>query len=127
MVTPYGRSINEREQAFFNAHGVEIPAFTAFECEHSHDIDKVTPSAIVERVLAHRAAIDNCDGVFVSCTALRSMETVEHLEAELDKPVVTSNASALWAALRRLNIDGHDVPAGRLYRSAAETDSARAA
>ena len=127
MVTPYGRSINEREQAFFNAHGVEIPAFTAFECEHSHDIDKVTPGAIVERVLAHRAAIDDCDGVFVSCTALRSMETVEHLEAELDKPVVTSNASALWAALRRLDIDGNGVPAGRLYRNATEADSARAA
>lgn len=127
MVTPYPRSINEREQAFFNAHGVEIPAFTAFECERSHEIDKVTPGAIVERVLAHRAAINDCDGVFVSCTALRSMETVERLEAELDKPVVTSNASAMWAALRRVNIDGNDVPAGRLYRSAAKSDSVRAA
>ena len=127
MVTPYPRAINEREQAFFNAHGVEIPAFTSFECGHSHDIDKVTPGAIVERVLAHRTAIDDCDGVFVSCTALRAMETVEHLEVELDKPVVTSNASALWAALRRLNIDGTSVPAGRLYRSAAEAGSAQAA
>ena len=69
----------------------------------------------------------DCDGVFVSCTALRAMETVEHLEVELDKPVVTSNASALWAALRRVNIDGPGVPAGRLYRSAAEAGSARAA
>ena len=129
MVTPYGRSTNAREQAFFNAHGVEIPAFTSFECRHSRDIDKVTPDAIVERVLAHRAAIDDCDGVFVSCTALRAMETVdvEHLEAELDRPVVTSNASALWAALRRLDIDGHGVPAGRLYRCVADADSARAA
>ena len=127
MVTPYGRSTNEREQAFFNAHGVEIPAFTSFECKRSRDIDKVTPGAIVERVLAHRAAIDDCDGVFVSCTALRAMETVEHLEAELGKPVVTSNASALWAALRRLDVDGCDVPAGRLYRRVAEADSARAA
>ena len=127
MVTPYGRSINEREQAFFNAHGVEIPEFTSFECRYSRDIDKVTPGAIVERVLAHRAAIDDCDGVFVSCTALRAMETVEHLEAELDKPVVTSNASALWAALRRVDVDGYDVPAGRLYRRVAAADSARAA
>ena len=95
---------------FFSAHGVEIPALASFECTHSRDIDKVTPDAIVERVLAHRAAIDDCDGVFVSCTALRAMETVEHLEAELDKPVVTSNASALWAALRRLDVDGHGVP-----------------
>ena len=127
MVTPYGRSTNEREQAFFNAHGVEIPAFTSFECAHSHDIDKVSPAAIVKRVLAHRAAIDDCDGVFLSCTALRAMETVEHLEAELDKPVVTSNASALWAALQRLKIDGCGVPAGRLYRHVAEADPARAA
>ena len=127
MATPYPRSINEREQAFFNAHGVEIPAFTAFQCEHSRDIDKVPPGAIVERVLAHRAEIDDCDGVFVSCTALRAMEVVEHLEAELNRPVVTSNASALWAALRRLNIDGTGVPAGRLYRSGAAVDSARAA
>ena len=127
MVTPYPLSINEREQAFFNAHGVEIPSFTSFECAHSHDIDKVTPAAIVERVLAHRAEIDDCDGVFVSCTALRSMDTIEHLEAELDKPVVTSNASALWAALRRLNIDGRDVPAGRLFRRTVDTDAARVA
>ena len=127
MVTPYPRAANEREQAFFSAHGVEIPAFASFECERSRDIDKVTPGAIVERVLAHRAAIDDCDGVFVSCTALRAMETVEHLEAELDKPVVTSNASALWAALRRLDVDGHDVPAGRLFRTAAAGGSAGAA
>ena len=126
MVTPYPRAANERERAFFNAHGVEIPAFASFECARSRDIDKVTPDAIVERVLAHRAAIDDCDGVFVSCTALRAMETVEHLEAELDRPVVTSNASALWAALRRLDVDGHDVPAGRLFRTEAEPGSAPA-
>ena len=127
MVTPYPRAVNERERAFFDAHGVEIPAFTSFECAYSHDIDKVTPGAIVERVLAHRAAIDDCAGVFVSCTALRAMETVEHLEAALDKPVVTSNASALWAALRRLDIDATGVPGGRLYRLAAEAASTLAA
>ena len=127
MVTPYPRSINEREQAFFNAHGIEIPKCSSFECEHSHDIDKVTPGAIVERVLARRTEIDDCEGVFVRCPALRSMETVEHLEAELDKPVVTSNACAMWAALRRLNIDGSGVPAGRLYRCAAEAGLVRAA
>ena len=125
MVTPYPRHINQREQDFFTAHGVEIPAFTSFECAHSHQIDKVTPRAIIDRVLENRDSIANCDAVFVSCTALRSMETIDHLENELDKPVVTSNASAIWAALRRLDIDGSDVGAGRLYRN--EQDSARVA
>ena len=42
MVTPYPGAVNEREQAFFRAGGVDIAAFTSFECRHSHEIDKVT-------------------------------------------------------------------------------------
>ena len=116
MVTPYRREVNQREQAFFNAHGVEIPAFTSFECQHSHDIDKVTPAEIVARVLENRTAIEACEAVFVSCTALRSMETIERLERELDRPVVTSNAATLWSALARLELDASAVPGGRLFR-----------
>ena len=127
MVTPYGRSINEREQRFFAGHGVEISAFTSFECERSRDIDKVTPRSIVERVLDRREAIEPCDGVFVSCTALRSMEAIETLERSLDKPVVTSNAAALWAALHRLGVDASGVPAGRLFGLPAPSSRARVA
>ena len=105
MVTPYPRSANEREQAFFNAHGVEIPAFTSFECEHSHDIDKVTPGAIVERVLAHRAAIDDCEGV----RELRATRDGDRRAPRggAGQAVITSNASAFATA----TADGHDVPA----------------
>ena len=116
MVTPYPHNVNEAEVAFFGAHGVEIDSFTSFECTRSLDIDKITPHEIVERVLANREAIATCDAVFVSCTALRSMDTIETLERELDKPVVTSNASTIWATLRRLGLDTSGVPAGRLYR-----------
>ena len=127
MITPYPREVNEREQAFFEAHGVEIPAFTSFECRHSHDIDKITPGEIFERVLASRETIADCDVVFVSCTALRSMETIEAIEAELAKPVVTSNASMIWAALARLDIDAGGVPGGRLYRLPKAAAPARVA
>jgi len=116
MVTPYPEKVNEREQTFFGAHGVEINTFTSFECAHSHEIDKITAHQIVERVLANQQAIEDCDAVFVSCTALRSMDTIELLEHELDKPVVTSNAATIWATLRRLGVDTSKVPGGRLYR-----------
>ena len=116
MLTPYGESINQREQAFFRAHGVAIADYTSFHCELSHEIDKITPAAIIDRVLAHGDAIEQCDGVFISCTALRAMETITTLEATLGKPVVTSNAAALWAALAKLNIDTQSVPCGRLFQ-----------
>lgn len=116
MVSPYPEKVNAREQTFFRAHGVEIDTLTSFDCSRSQDIDKITPSDIVKRVLENRETIETCDAVFVSCTALRSMDTIETLERELNKPVVTSNASTIWAALRRINVDTSRVPGGRLYR-----------
>lgn len=125
MVTPYPEKVNAREQAFFGAHGVEINTFTSFECAQSHEIDKITAHQIVKRVLANRQAIETCDAVFISCTALRSMDTIELLERELDKPIVTSNASTIWATLRRLGVDTNEVPGGRLYRLPPEAKVAR--
>lgn len=127
MVTPYPHTVNEREVTFFAAHGIEIDTFTSFECAHSQEIDRITPHQIVERVLANRDAIEACDTVFVSCTALRSMDTIELLEDALDKPVVTSNASTIWAALKRLGLDTSGVPGGRLYRLAGESTPSRVA
>ena len=126
MVTPYPHNMNEREVTFFEAHGVEINSFTSFECALSQDIDKITPHEIVERVLANREAIEACDAVFVSCTALRSMDTIETLERELNKPVVTSNASTIWAALKRIGLDTSGVPGGRLYRLPPESTPSKA-
>ena len=44
------------------------------------------------------------------------MATVETLEKELDRPVITSNSTALWLALVRLGIDTSNVKVGRLFR-----------
>lgn len=120
MVTPYRAEINRIEVQFFKDHGVEVAHSTTFDCPQSRDIDKINPQAIIDRVLEHRAQVDACDTVFISCTALRSMETIETLEGRLGKPVVTSNAAALWVTLRRLGVDGSRVPAGRIFRLPAE-------
>jgi maleate isomerase len=119
MVTPYRDEINRIEVRFFKDHGFEVARSTTFDCAESRLIDKIQPQAIIDRVLEHRAEVDACDTLFISCTALRSMETVETLEAKLGKPVVTSNASTLWAAMKRLGVDASRVPAGRLFRLAA--------
>jgi len=127
MLTPYPDDINRREQTFFGANGVEIPAFTSFGCPRSSDIDKVTPRAIIDRVLAERPRFEGCDGVFVSCTALRSMETIDRLEEALDLPVVTSNAATMWAVLCRLGVNPQEVAAGRLFEVSGGPRPARVA
>ena len=54
--------------------------------------------------------------LFLTCTGLRSVDVVETLERELDRPVITSNSTALWLALARLGVDMSKVKAGRLFR-----------
>ncbi|MEE8516203.1 MAG: hypothetical protein V3T02_06140 [Alphaproteobacteria bacterium] len=53
---------------------------------------------------------------FISCANIQAIDVIEQLEAELDRPVVTSNQVALWHALRTAGIMD-DLPGlGRLGR-----------
>jgi maleate isomerase len=49
------------------------------------------------------------DAVFVSCTSLRLVEQIEQLEAELGKPVTSSNHALAWHTLR---LAGYREPIG---------------
>ena len=52
----------------------------------------------------------------LSCTDMRSIEVIERLEAELDKPVVSSNQAMLFAACQALGMDTEIDGCGRLSR-----------
>lgn len=54
------------------------------------------------------------DGVFVSCTNYRTFEVMDRLEADLDKPVVTSNQATLWDVLGELGVDASSHVPGSL-------------
>lgn len=49
---------------------------------------------------AEEADCTQAEALFISCTALRTVGLVETLEANLGKPVVTSNQTMFWHALR---------------------------
>ena len=116
MVTPYPEKTNKIEVEFLKANGVDVVEFASFDCAKSRDIDKIPTDKIKAKVLEHRATIKKTDGVFISCTALRSIGAVESLERELGVPVVTSNQSTLWNVLRLMGVDSSGIPCGRLFR-----------
>jgi maleate isomerase len=116
MASPYPESVNDAERAFLKAHGFTVTAVLAFGCTKSQEIFRITPEAIVEAVLARRNEVMENDVLFLTCTGLRAVDVVETLEKELDRPVITSNSTALWLALVRLGIDTSNVKVGRLFR-----------
>jgi len=70
----------------------------------------------VNEELAREVNCPEADGIFISCTNFRALEGVEELEAELGKPVLTSNTTTMWHTLRRSGYDGPARLGGSLLR-----------
>jgi maleate isomerase len=98
VITPYIEEINARESAFLESHGFEVRFIDGFHLLDSIEIREVTGRQIVDFV--EQLSPKNVDGIFISCTSLRTFEIIDEIEKKYDVPVVTSNQASLWNALR---------------------------
>lgn len=64
---------------------------------------RVAPETIVQ--LAKECISPDSDALFISCTALRSVQVIKEIEKSINRPVVTSNQAAAWLASRISNIE----------------------
>jgi len=97
VATPYIEKLNALEKGFLEDHGFEVLGMKGLGLVSNLEIGKEPPSA------AYRLACDvfrpEADAVFISCTNFRTIEVIEALEADLGKPIVTSNQASMWKAL----------------------------
>lgn len=101
LATPYIDSVNEAERAFLQAHGFEVVGIEGLGLS-GKAIREVPPSAVAQ--LVRRADRPAAEALFVSCTDFRALEIAGQMEAELGKPVLTSNQVTLWGILRALQL-----------------------
>ena len=99
FASPYVPAINDQAVAFLAVTGVE----TVHRSEVSGTLDnygqgELTPEAVYELGLA--ADHPDADAVVLSCTDMRSVETLAKLETELGKPVITSNQAMVFQAMQ---------------------------
>jgi maleate isomerase len=114
VLTPYGRAVNEVVRRYVEARGFEIPLFGSFEEEDDARVARIEPASV--RAAALELGRDpRVDLVFVSCTSLRLVEAAEAIEAELGKPVTSSNHAMAWHALRLSGITDPLPGLGRLF------------
>lgn len=114
VLTPYIREVSEPFVGYFESHGLEVLNLHCLGIEDDRMMARLAPDSIVA------AALEVCDpaaeALFLSCTALRAAEVAGRIEAEIGRPVVTSNQAMFWRALRlagcELTVDGY----GRLLQ-----------
>lgn len=109
LATPYPEVIGTAARAYWEAGGLEVVAHCRLD---SPDIYAETEESAL--ALGRQADVPAADCVLISGTGLPTAGIVERLEAELGKPVVTSQAAMLWHALGALGLAGLGTGHGRL-------------
>ena len=114
LVGPYPHDIMKAEVKFLEFYGFEVPCYETFDCMTSEENRALKSEQIAQRVMDMRSVIDDCDGVFVSCTNILVMDQIEILEQALGKPIVTSNQATLWSIFQKMRIDSRGLHGGLL-------------
>jgi maleate cis-trans isomerase len=117
LATPYHDALNEHERQFFAACGIETVRMAGLGIGAGGPHEYVNIARVAEQeVYEHCRATDapEAQGMIVSCTDFRTAAVIPLLEAELGKPVVSSNLATFWAALRKAGISRPIAGFGRL-------------
>ena len=90
FLSPYIESVNERLREVIAQYGVETPVFGSFNESEDHKVAWIDHDSL--RLAVTELVKDaEVDGVFMSCTSLKTYGLLEELEAELGMPVLSSN------------------------------------
>lgn len=98
MLTPYTPSVTRTAVEFMQSQGFDVYSAACLGI----DLDD-THARISEEVLYQQALeLDwkSVDAIFLSCTAIRSLNVIERIERATGKVVITSNQATFWHALR---------------------------
>jgi maleate isomerase len=111
--TPYPASIHALAPPFFSSLGFDLQSHATLDILTMREVPTVTRERL--EAFVKRLDLSNCDALVLLATDLPTFGCLEDLEAKFGLPILSSNQTLLWAALKCLGIK----PAralGRLFR-----------
>lgn len=91
FLSPYIESVSSHLRKVINDHGVETPLFGSFNESEEAKVAWIDGRSIASAV-ASLADQGNVDGIFLSCTNLKTYGLIDPLQAQLGMPVLSSNS-----------------------------------
>lgn len=113
FASPYVASLNDLGIAFLADSGFETVSRADYPVAlGNYGQGELTPDAVYD--LGISANSESAEALVLSCTDMRSVETIERLETTIGKPVVTSNQAMMRVALDYLGQPCPSMTFGRL-------------
>jgi maleate isomerase len=118
FLSPYLEEVSANLRTVLQQNGVETPVFGTFGEAEETKVVRIS-GASVQSAARHLLAEGGLDGIFLSCTNLRTMDLIAPMEAELGLPVLSSNLVLAWH-LAQLSGDPKALQGpGRLFAAQA--------
>ncbi|MGI9476522.1 MAG: maleate cis-trans isomerase family protein [Hyphomicrobiaceae bacterium] len=115
LLTPYSLDVSARMQALLEDAGIEIAAFASFEEASDERVARLAPAS-VRAAIGEVARSADVDAVFASCTNLQTFSIIDAAEADIGKPVISSNAALAWDMRRKAGLGSITDGPGRLLQ-----------
>jgi maleate cis-trans isomerase len=111
--TPYPRAIDALARPFFERRGFALSDHRTLDIVRMADVPRLEPAA----VHAFASALDRrgAQAIVLLATDLPTFAVIDPLEAASGLPVLTSNQTLLWTALRRCGRTDDLAGLGRLF------------
>lgn len=120
LLAPYSARVTEGIAAYFEMSGLTVLNAACLGIMDDRDVARLEADTIIEAALA--ACHPEAEALFISCTALPAVTTLQVIEDRLGLPVVSSNQATFWRALRLAGCGDRIQGFGRLF---SEPGSAR--
>ena len=117
LASAYDDTVNAIAQGFLEANGFKVVAARGLGMVDNLAVGRLGPESAYE--LARGADRDDAEAMVLACTNWRTMDTIERLERDLGKPVVSTSQVSVWDALRMVGYRGEVTGYGQLLRSLA--------
>ena len=94
IVSPYIESVAVPVRQAFETAGFDVSTALSFGEEVEAHVARIDERSV--REAARQAAASGAEAIFLSCTNLRTLDVIDSLEAELGRPVLSSNLVLAW-------------------------------
>lgn len=112
LVSPYAVPVHEAVRRWMERRGFDVASSTAIDT-HEDEIHATIDAGRI--AAAARRAAKGVDAVVISCTALRTLDSIESIESDVGVPILTSNQALGWRVAKMLELGERPGP-GALWR-----------
>ena len=116
VLSPHVDELNEQLRAFMEGHGLDVVHMRGLN--RLRGIEHIPQEEIYELVVQ---LVDRpeADGIFISCTGMRSSTILARLEETTCKPVVSALQATIWGTLSLAGAPAELPGLGSLFRAPA--------